>query len=104
MEKAYAKMHQNYARLSGGLSFEALRTLTGMPVIPHFPMYFPQKYDQNTLWQILSEGEKKNYVMTGGVFNNENGLVAGHTYTILGVAEVHNGDKATKLVKLRNPW
>jgi calpain-12 len=50
LEKAYAKMHQNYVRLSGGLSFESLRTLTGMPVIPHFPMYFPQKYDENTLW------------------------------------------------------
>ena len=46
VEKAYAKMHQNYVRLSGGLSFEALRTLTGMPVIPHFPMYYPHKYDE----------------------------------------------------------
>ena len=42
--------------------------------------------------------------MTGGVFNNENGLVAGHTYTILGVNEVHQQNQATKLVRLRNPW
>lgn len=41
LEKAYAKVHQNYVRLSGGLTFEAMRTITGMPVIPHFPMYFP---------------------------------------------------------------
>lgn len=41
IEKAYAKMHQNYVRLSGGLSFVSLRQLTGMPVVPHFPMYFP---------------------------------------------------------------
>lgn len=41
--------------------------------------------------------------MTGQVFANSNGLVAGHTYTILGVAEAHK-DKVEKLVKLRNPW
>ena len=90
LEKAYAKMHQNYVRLSGGLTFEAMRALTGMPVIPHFPMYFPQKYDETTLWNILTEGEKRNYVMSGGVFKNQHGLVAGHTYTILGVNEVNS--------------
>jgi hypothetical protein len=42
--------------------------------------------------------------MTGSVFNNENGLVAGHAYTILGVNEIHLGDKVQKLVRLRNPW
>jgi hypothetical protein len=41
LEKAYAKMHQNYARLEGGLPGEALRTITGMPVMSHFPVYFP---------------------------------------------------------------
>ena len=71
LEKAYAKMHQNYVRLSGGLPFEALKALTGMPVIPHFPMYYPSKYDETTLWQLLSEGEKRNFIMTGAVFKNE---------------------------------
>jgi len=40
LEKAFAKMHQNYIRLSGGLSFEALRALTGMPTVPHLPKYY----------------------------------------------------------------
>lgn len=104
LEKAYAKMNQNYVRLSGGLSFASLRALTGMPVIPHFPMYFPNKYDELTLWQILSEGEKRSHVMCGDVFTNEHGLVAGHTYTILGVSEVTSEGKSTRLVKLRSPW
>ena len=104
LEKGYAKLHQNYARLSGGLSFEAVRTLTGMPTIPHFPMYYRQKYDDNTLWSILSEGDKKNYVMSGGIFKNKFGLVSGHAYTIIGVNEVTHNNKIEKLVKIRNPW
>ena len=42
--------------------------------------------------------------MTGGVFKNDQGLVAGHVYTILGVSEVTSEGKSQRLVKLRNPW
>ena len=42
--------------------------------------------------------------MTGGIFKNEFGLIAGHTYTILGVVEVLVDSKPVRLVKLRNPW
>lgn len=52
----------------------------------------------------MSEGEKRNYVMSGGVFKNQKGLTAGHTYTILGVNEVNHDGKLTKLVRMRNPW
>jgi len=31
MEKAFAKMNLNYDRIQGGLGFEGLRHLTGMP-------------------------------------------------------------------------
>lgn len=31
MEKAYAKLDQDYQRIIGGWGFEGLRTLTGMP-------------------------------------------------------------------------
>jgi hypothetical protein len=33
IEKAYAKLDQNYDRIIGGLGAEGLRTLTGMPTI-----------------------------------------------------------------------
>jgi len=42
--------------------------------------------------------------MTGGIFKTELGLIAGHTYTILGVYEVIVDTKPVRLVKLRNPW
>jgi hypothetical protein len=32
LEKAYAKLHANYANLNGGMPAQALRDLTGMPV------------------------------------------------------------------------
>jgi hypothetical protein len=31
IQKAYAKLHESYERISGGLSHEALRDLTGAP-------------------------------------------------------------------------
>lgn len=35
LEKAFAKLYINYANLDGGLPAEALRTLTGMPVMTY---------------------------------------------------------------------
>ena len=32
VEKAFAKMNLNYANLDGGMQYEAMRALTGMPV------------------------------------------------------------------------
>jgi len=33
MEKAYAKLDQNYERIIAGMGYEGLRTLTGMPTV-----------------------------------------------------------------------
>lgn len=88
LEKAYAKMHQNYARLAGGLSFESLRTLTGVPVIAHLPMYFASKYNEATVAQIIDQAVKRNHIISGGIFKDYEGLAAGHTYTITGVTKV----------------
>lgn len=33
LEKAYAKMNINYANLEGGMQYEAMRALTGQPVM-----------------------------------------------------------------------
>ena len=64
MEKAYAKLDQNYERIIGGMGYEGLRTLTGMPTV-----YLNHNYGTNatavaesfTLLKALSE---KNFPMT----------------------------------------
>jgi calpain-15 len=33
LEKAYAKMNLNYANLDGGMQYEAMRALTGQPIV-----------------------------------------------------------------------
>lgn len=33
LEKAYAKLNLNYANLDGGMQYEAMRALTGYPVV-----------------------------------------------------------------------
>ena len=103
MEKAYAKLDQNYERIIGGLGFEGLRTLTGMPTF-----YISHNYGTNatavaesfTLLKALSE---KNFPMTTPCCHNGgvDGLVSGHAYTLLDVVELSTG---TKLAKVRNPW
>jgi len=107
MEKAYAKLDQNYERIIGGLGFEGLRTLTGMPTF-----YISHNYGTNatavaesfTLLKALSE---KNMPMTSPCCHNAkrgrgtDGLISGHAYTLLDVLELSTG---VKLAKVRNPW
>ena len=104
LEKAYAKMHQNYARIEGGLTFESLRTLTGMPVIAHLPMYFRQLYTPEKVIGIITEAQKKSYVVSAGIFKDHEGLSAGHAYTVLGIDRVKDQGKEEALVRMRNPW
>ena len=104
LEKAYAKMHQNYARIEGGLAFESLRVLSGMPVIAHLPMYFKSQYTPEKVSQILEEAQKKNYQVSAGLFKDYEGLTAGHGYTVVGVDKVKSDDKEVTLVKIKNPW
>lgn len=63
LEKAVAKMHQNYVRLSGGLSFEGMRVLTGMPVILHLPKYYHKNYSEESLWSILTDALSVDYII-----------------------------------------
>jgi len=104
LEKAYAKMHQNYARIEGGLAFESLRVLSGMPVMAHLPMYFKSQYTPEKVTAILDEAQKKGYLVSAGLFKDYEGLTAGHGYTVLGVDKVKADGQDVALVRIRNPW
>jgi len=106
LEKAFAKRYGNYEHLNiGGISSEAVRTLTGAPY-----EWFPHKdIDVDTLWDLLSKHDfEKDFIQVGTdgdgddtVFNKV-GLAKSHAYTVM---DVHKLSKSgTRLVKVRNPW
>jgi len=100
MEKAYAKLDQNYERIIAGMGYEGLRTLTGMPTAY---IKLNRGADLEASWNELKPLTGKNYPMTtpccngGGV----DGLVSGHAYTLLDLVQLSTGEK---LAKVRNPW
>lgn len=94
LEKAYAKSQVNYMNLNGGYSQIALRGLTGMPVSPYNTGYQDD-------FQLIMDSDSKDYIMTASCSQSIYGLVPGHAYTIIGAAELSNGQK---LIRLRNPW
>jgi len=104
LEKAFAKMSQNYARTDGGLQFEALRTLTGLPTIAHLPMYFKEQYPEEKIAEILARAESKGHIVTAGLLENHEGLSAGHPYTVGGIDKIQVDGEEVTLVRLRNPW
>jgi hypothetical protein len=98
LEKAFAKYYRNYLAMLGGTLTQSLWPIAGMPIeTAEARFYSPEEY-----YGIVSEWDKKDYVMLGiasGKYRDL-GIVSPHAYTVIGVAE-YNG---TKLVKMRNPW
>lgn len=105
LEKAYAKLDQNYERLSGGWGQEALRTLTGMPTVD---IRLSNK-DKSELYPMHKYFAQKNMPMTSGCCINggKYGLVSGHAYSLLDVVELKDdasGQVVHTLAKMRNLW
>lgn len=105
LEKAYAKLDQNYERLSGGWGQEALRTLTGMPTVD---IRLSSK-DKSELYPMHKYFAEKNMPMTSGccVNGGKYGLISGHAYSLLDVTELKDdatGQVVHTLAKMRNPW
>lgn len=71
LEKAWAKTFGGYMNIEAGLTREALRDLTGASC-KTFMMRDPQ-YTDDFLWNTLKEGEEKNWIMTAGSDNINNG-------------------------------
>ena len=101
LEKAYAKFNINYLQLNGGNEIEALRTLTGMPVIT----YKVHKHTTDEFFDLIHEGEKKNYIMTGGCMVSKHNIVDGHAYSVISATTITTANgKKHRLVQVRNPW
>jgi hypothetical protein len=96
MEKAAAKYYGTYENMNDGMMDEAIYALTG---VPSFHIYHGTS-SSNAFWEMLTDWDSKNYIMTAGNYKSDYGLSAGHAYTIIGTA-MYQGKG---LVKLRNPW
>lgn len=106
LEKAYAKLNQNYDRIGWGRGSEAIRTLSGAPttLLQHAGK------DSVQLWQRHKHWAEMDYPQVASCCNNIatglDGLTSGHAYSLLDVRQLLNedGTPGPRLAKMRNPW
>ncbi|XP_040286539.1 calpain-14 [Bufo bufo] len=104
LEKAYAKLCGSYEDLRIGQVSEALVDFTG-------GVNLTIKLEQAPadLWQIMMRAAYSGCLMgcqtrSGPERVLENGLVAGHAYTVTAIRSVTCKSGTENLVRLRNPW
>ncbi|XP_075042270.1 calpain-1 catalytic subunit-like [Mixophyes fleayi] len=109
LEKAYAKLCGNYSALQGGTIPEALEDFTGG--IAETVSLWRQTPEE--VWDMVIQSESRKSLMAcyiqvsdprdiGHV--NEDGLVLGHAYSVIGGQEVTHSSGEVALIRLRNPW
>lgn len=86
LEKAYAKMNLNYVNLESGMQHEAMRALTGQPVV----MYQTKNSSDAQTWERLASASGKNFIITASCLQDYAGLEGGKAYVVLGVQELKN--------------
>lgn len=108
MEKAYAKIHGDYAAIEGGVTQEAIEDLTG-GVGTCFQT--SRILSKDRLWkQLLNKDKEFLFGLSSSSPDysddqSKNGLTLGHAYSVLGATEeVGEDGKTIRLVKIRNPW
>ncbi|KAI5102356.1 hypothetical protein C0J45_7708 [Silurus meridionalis] len=97
----------SYEDMKFGWVSEALKDFTGGVHMTLFPKYENTKI----LWDLMHRAAIANSLMGCGTPGNavsnvkqDNGLVAGHAYTITGVTMVTSNGNQVQLVRLFNPW
>lgn len=102
LEKAFAKLHGNYAHLAGGSSNMAMQNIIGGPVgTRDHKQDNATEEDINALFTELQAMDNANHMFTAGSARTDHGMVGGHAYSVLGVHTLSTG---ARLVKMRNPW
>ncbi|XP_028460714.1 calpain-3b isoform X2 [Perca flavescens] len=110
LEKAYAKLHGSYEALKGGNTLEAMEDFTG-----GLTEFFELSEAPKDLYNIMRKALERGSLMgcsidilsaTDVETRTEQGLVRGHAYSIIGLAECDEVAKDTRirLIRLRNPW
>ena len=118
LEKAWAKVNGNYARIISGEPTEALDILTDAYSYKiNLSNIKNDEEEKNILLNKLKTCKNKGFIMTAGTlddcvyYNNENvsleevGLVPGHAYSLLNIREINTKNEGLiNLIYLRNPW
>ena len=112
IEKAYAKFYGSYESIEGGVVHIGLAELTGGAA-----EFVDMEDDEGraavqdgSLWKKLLKYRIAGYLMGAGSPAGKDtdisnlGIVQGHAYSILDVAEVDDRNGSHELVCLRNPW
>lgn len=108
LEKAYAKVHGDYASIDGGSSGEAVEDLTGGVTTK---VRTNRILSRNRLWKELL-GVNKQFLFAasspgthGSDSSSRKGLALQHAYSVIKAVEEEDEDgKKHRLVLIRNPW
>ena len=106
LEKAWAKLNGNYARIIGGDPHEIFEVLTNA----YCEKFMFNNLTKEEIWDKFKNAQEKGFLMTAGTNSDEElpieemGLVSGHAYSVIKVIEVVTEEGKEKLVNLRNPW
>ncbi|KAL1440202.1 hypothetical protein MTO96_010010 [Rhipicephalus appendiculatus] len=102
LEKAYAKLHGGYAALIGGSGAEAMQVLTG-----GITETLELNDLQDDLFDIARQALEKCSLLTcytSAYFEEYEGIVGNHAYTVTGAEKVPVDGSEVKLFRVRNPW
>ena len=107
LEKCWAKLHGNYARIDGALAREPLHDFTGAPSKTYKPEFNKSENTEKNkyIWKRIKDGEKKDHAMCAGSIlydedtqeaddmENQRGLVTCHIYTLMSAMHIRFSGK-----------
>jgi calpain-5 len=113
LEKGYGKLYGSFEAINGGLVHSALTDLvpnsTGS-CVSMLDADVKAQIRSGALWEKLKKWGELGYLMGAGSPSGSDtnvsdaGIVQGHAYAILRVAEESDARGAYQLLQLRNPW